>query len=58
MRLFVGLGNPGSRYARNRHNVGFMVVAEIARAHGAAPWRRRFQGEASEAVVGGERLLV
>ena len=58
MRLFVGLGNPGSRYARNRHNVGFMVVDEIARAHGAAPWRRRFQGEAAEAVVGGERLLL
>jgi PTH1 family peptidyl-tRNA hydrolase len=58
MRLFVGLGNPGSRYARNRHNVGFMVVDEIARGHGAAPWRRRFQGEAAEAVVGGERLLL
>ena len=58
MRLFVGLGNPGSRYARNRHNVGFMVVDEIAHAHGAAPWRRRFQGEAAEAVVGGERLLL
>jgi peptidyl-tRNA hydrolase, PTH1 family len=57
MRLFVGLGNPGSRYARNRHNVGFMVVDEIARAHGAAPWRRRFQSEAAEAVVGGERML-
>jgi PTH1 family peptidyl-tRNA hydrolase len=58
MRLFVGLGNPGSRYARNRHNIGFMAVEEIARAHGAAPWRRRFQGEASEAVIGGERLLL
>ena len=58
MRLFVGLGNPGSRYARNRHNVGFMVVDEIARAHGAAPWRRRFQGEAAEAVIDGERVLL
>jgi PTH1 family peptidyl-tRNA hydrolase len=58
MRLFVGLGNPGSRYARNRHNVGFMAVDAVARAHGAAPWRRRFQGEAAEAVVGGERLLL
>jgi PTH1 family peptidyl-tRNA hydrolase len=58
MRLFVGLGNPGSRYARNRHNVGFMAVDEIARTHGAAPWRRRFQGEATEGVVGGgERIL-
>jgi PTH1 family peptidyl-tRNA hydrolase len=58
MRLFVGLGNPGSRYARNRHNIGFMAVGEIARAHAAAPWRRRFQGEAAEALVGGERVLV
>src|SRR3954447_7158637 len=58
MRLFVGLGNPGSRYARNRHNVGFMAVDAIARAHGAAPWRRRFQGEAAEALVGGERVLL
>jgi peptidyl-tRNA hydrolase len=58
MHLFVGLGNPGSRYARNRHNVGFMAVDEIARAHGAAPWRRRFQGEAAEAVIGGERVLI
>ena len=58
MRLFVGLGNPGSRYAGNRHNIGFMAVDEIARAHATAPWRRRFQGEAAEAIVGGERILL
>jgi PTH1 family peptidyl-tRNA hydrolase len=58
MRLFVGLGNPGSRYARNRHNVGFMAVDAIARAHNAGPWRRRFQGETSEAVIEGERVLL
>ena len=51
MRLFVGLGNPGSKYAHNRHNIGFMAVDEIARRHGFAPWRRRFQGETSEGVV-------
>jgi peptidyl-tRNA hydrolase, PTH1 family len=58
MRLFVGLGNPGARYARNRHNIGFMAVEAIARAHGAGPWRRRFQGEVAEAAIGGERVLI
>ena len=48
MLLFVGLGNPGSRYAGNRHNIGFMAVDAIARRHGIAPWRRRFQGVAAE----------
>ena len=42
MRLLVGLGNPGKEHVGNRHNVGFMVLQEIARRHGFAPWRRRF----------------
>jgi PTH1 family peptidyl-tRNA hydrolase len=58
MRLFVGLGNTGSRYAGNRHNIGFMVVDEIARVHAAQPWRRRFQGQAADAVIGGEKVLL
>jgi PTH1 family peptidyl-tRNA hydrolase len=58
MRLFVGLGNPGSRYAGNRHNIGFMVVDEIARVHAAQPWRRRFQGQAADAVIGGAKILL
>jgi PTH1 family peptidyl-tRNA hydrolase len=58
MQILVGLGNPGSRYAGNRHNIGFMVLDAIAREHRAAPWRRRFQSEASEAVIGGERVLL
>ena len=48
MLLFVGLGNPGSRYAGNRHNIGFMAVDAIAKRHGIGPWRRRFQGVAAE----------
>ncbi|MGY4301824.1 PTH1 family peptidyl-tRNA hydrolase [Bradyrhizobium sp. i1.4.4] len=58
MRLFVGLGNPGAKYARNRHNVGFMAVDEIARRHGFSPWRRRFQGETSEGAIGTERVIL
>lgn len=41
MLLLVGLGNPGAEYARNRHNIGFMAVEEIARRHGFGPWRDR-----------------
>lgn len=58
MKLFVGLGNPGEKYAQNRHNVGFMALEEIARAHKAGPWRRKFHGAASEAVIGGEKCLL
>jgi peptidyl-tRNA hydrolase, PTH1 family len=58
MLLLVGLGNPGSRYAGNRHNIGFMVVDAIARRQGFAPWRRRFQGLAAEGLLGGERTLL
>ena len=58
MRLLVGLGNPGARYAGNRHNVGFMAVEEIAKRHGIGPWRRRFQGVACEGPISGERALL
>jgi PTH1 family peptidyl-tRNA hydrolase len=58
MRLLVGLGNPGSEHVGNRHNIGFMVVQEIARRHGFPPWRRRFQGVATEGTIGSERVLL
>jgi PTH1 family peptidyl-tRNA hydrolase len=58
MQLFVGLGNPGAKYARNRHNIGFVAVDEIARRHGFGPWRRRFQGETSEGVLDSERIIL
>ena len=58
MQLFVGLGNPGAKYARNRHNIGFMAVDEIARRHGFAPWRRRFQGEAAEGALDRGRVML
>jgi PTH1 family peptidyl-tRNA hydrolase len=58
MRLFVGLGNPGAKFANNRHNNGFMAVEEIARRHGFAPWRRRFQGATSEGTLERERVVL
>jgi PTH1 family peptidyl-tRNA hydrolase len=58
MRLLVGLGNPGTRYTGNRHNIGFMAVEAIARRHGFPPWRRRFQGVATEGPLAGEKVLL
>ena len=58
MLLFVGLGNPGAKHAGNRHNVGFMALQAIAKRHGFAPWRRRFQGVATEGTIGGEKVLL
>ncbi|HLF20916.1 MAG TPA: aminoacyl-tRNA hydrolase [Aestuariivirga sp.] len=57
MHLLVGLGNPGPKYAGNRHNIGFMAVDEIVRRHGFSAWRRRFQGEAAEGTLAGEKVL-
>jgi PTH1 family peptidyl-tRNA hydrolase len=58
MKLFVGLGNPGGEYARHRHNVGFMALDRIADTHKLGPWRKRFQGEAAEGSIGGERVVL
>lgn len=57
MLLLVGLGNPGRRYAANRHNIGFLVLDEIARRYGFGPWRTRFQGEVAEGRVGDTRVI-
>jgi PTH1 family peptidyl-tRNA hydrolase len=58
MLLIAGLGNPGRRYAGNRHNVGFMAADEIHRRHHFSPWRARFEGETSEGTLDGEKTLL
>lgn len=58
MKLLVGLGNPGQKYERNRHNVGFMAVDRIAEEFSFAPFRNRFKGLVSEGRIGTERVLI
>ncbi|MEX5729828.1 PTH1 family peptidyl-tRNA hydrolase [Rhodovulum iodosum] len=58
MRLFVGLGNPGAKYAANRHNIGFMAVDRIAEDHGFSPWRDKFQGQVAEGRLGPEKVVL
>ncbi|QPM91943.1 aminoacyl-tRNA hydrolase [Pseudooceanicola algae] len=58
MQLFVGLGNPGGKYAGNRHNIGFMALDRIASDHGFGPWRARFQGEVAEGRLGSQKVLL
>ena len=58
MHLIVGLGNPGDKYSRNRHNIGFLAVEEIARRHAFPPFREKFKGLISEGTIAGEKVLI
>jgi PTH1 family peptidyl-tRNA hydrolase len=58
MRLFIGLGNPGAKYAGNRHNIGFMAMDRIAADHGFGPWRSKFQGQICEGRLGSEKVVL
>jgi PTH1 family peptidyl-tRNA hydrolase len=58
MRLLVGLGNPGTAYSRNRHNIGFMAADEIVRRHSFSGWKAKFQGDLAEGTIEGEKILV
>lgn len=58
MLLFVGLGNPGTKYAKNRHNIGFMALERIAEDHGFGPWKQKFQAELCEGRLGAEKVIL
>ncbi|WP_406721162.1 aminoacyl-tRNA hydrolase [Thioclava litoralis] len=58
MQLWVGLGNPGAKYAGTRHNIGFMALDRIAEDHGFGPWKSKFQGQISEGRLGSERIVL
>lgn len=56
--LLAGLGNPGPRYAGNRHNIGFMAIDAVARRHGISDFLNRFQGELAGGRIGSHDLLI
>jgi len=59
MLVIAGLGNPGAKYASNRHNIGFMAADEIVRRHSSfGPWQKKFNAEIAEGRIGGEKVLV
>ncbi len=58
MLLLAGLGNPGAKYAGNRHNIGFMAADAIHRRHGFAPWSKKFKAEIAEGQIANEKILL
>ncbi|MFQ1701820.1 aminoacyl-tRNA hydrolase [Loktanella agnita] len=58
MKLLVGLGNPGAKYAHNRHNIGFMALDRIASDHGFSGWRSKFQGQIAEGRFGSTKVTL
>jgi len=58
MQLFVGLGNPELKYAKNRHNIGFMAIDALAAAYGFGDFREKYHGLLAEGQIGQEKVLL
>lgn len=58
MQLFIGLGNPDAKYAKNRHNIGFMVIDALAEAYSFEPFKSKYHGLLAEGRIGGEKTLL
>ena len=58
MKLVVGLGNPGKQYEATKHNVGFMVIDEIASTMPHTPWRKEKKADVCTSTVAGEKVLL
>ena len=58
MQIFVGLGNPGDKYAKNRHNIGFMALDHISDTESFLPWKLKFKGHMSEGRLGSEKVVL
>ena len=58
MKIIAGLGNPGSEYAKTKHNVGWMLVDALAERLGAGDWRQHEKGLVAEARIGAEKVLL
>ncbi len=57
MFLLIGLGNPGRRYAKNRHNIGYMVLDAIVQQHGFSAYREKFSAALAEGIINGQKIL-
>lgn len=58
MQLFIGLGNPDAKYAKNRHNIGFMVMDALAEAYSFDPFKSKYHGLLAEGRIGSEKVLL
>ena len=60
MKIVVGLGNPGEKYKKTRHNIGFMVLDKLQETQGFSDWslKKNFQAEISEGTLNNERIIL